>query len=312
MKKSKKSTEWREFEQAVASFLRALSPTAKVVHDIRLPDKDTGHLRQRDVWIEDKLLGHFPIKMLVSCKRYSKKIDEQDMDAFVGEILSAGANKGVIYSYSGFTTPAIEKAQQRGICCCTLYSQRPPDIPEVLSFNSYCCVSKQGIRVLKIESVELEGQTYDALFALDMGDNKKLIDSIQEVLHKQEQESVDSARPGHDFPDEWCLKMTITVAGTVPGRVELELRGGWNYYRGKLEAHLIDGSYSFTSKEFIGTKAIPNIEMWGHPPGEGWEPLEFKPDVSKGHSIIAILYKGGVKEALIEHFKGMRIEVAEA
>lgn len=115
-------SEWEDFERAVAAFVKALTPGARVTHNAKLPDKHTGRLRQRDVWIEASI-GPFPIKILVSCKRLKRKINEQDIDAFIGELSSSGAHKGVLYSLMGFTMPAVEKAQPRNFLLQTL-SQR--------------------------------------------------------------------------------------------------------------------------------------------------------------------------------------------
>ena len=48
---------WLQFEKAVAAFVAALDPKAIVKHNFNTPDKDTGHSRQRDVWVETKVLG---------------------------------------------------------------------------------------------------------------------------------------------------------------------------------------------------------------------------------------------------------------
>ena len=57
--------EWQQFEIAVASFIQALDSSAKVTHDARTPDGDTGYPRQRDVWIEGRFCSLFPIRVLV-------------------------------------------------------------------------------------------------------------------------------------------------------------------------------------------------------------------------------------------------------
>gem|GEM_PF-1982878 len=96
-------SEWEDFERAVAAFVKALTPGARITHNARLPDRHTGRLRQRDVWIEARI-GPFPVAILVSCKRLKRKINEQDLDAFIGELSSSGAHKGVLYSLAGRTT----------------------------------------------------------------------------------------------------------------------------------------------------------------------------------------------------------------
>ena len=115
------SVPWREYERAVTRFLQALGEDAKVTHDGKIPDADTGLPRQRDVWIEWSLGGHFPVQALVSCKHLSRPLDQQDIDHFRGEMESANAHLGIVYSKSGFRDAAIQKARQLGFHCCRLY-----------------------------------------------------------------------------------------------------------------------------------------------------------------------------------------------
>jgi Restriction endonuclease len=125
----KKLPEWKRFEQAVAAFAAALDPSATVKHDLRLPDRHHGRRRQRDVWIDAKIGGHFPVSVLVSCKRTKRKLNSADVDSFSGELASSPARVGVLYSYSGFTQGAIDKGRVLGISCCRLYSGKGPEIP---------------------------------------------------------------------------------------------------------------------------------------------------------------------------------------
>ena len=129
--------QWKQFEIAVASFLAALEPNARVKQNAYLEDAHTGQPRQRDVFIETTYGGHVGITILVSCKRLIRKINEQDLDAFYGELLSSRANKGVLYSFGGFTGPALQKAKILGISCCILYENKPPELPTVLAYDSY-------------------------------------------------------------------------------------------------------------------------------------------------------------------------------
>ncbi|HEX4591843.1 MAG TPA: restriction endonuclease, partial [Gemmataceae bacterium] len=130
---SSKSPPWREFEKAVASFVASTDPRAKVTHNAFTPDGQTQRPRQRDVWVEGTI-GSFPLKILVSCKRYKRRLDEDHIDAFSGVVRNSGAHLGVLYSYSGFTEPAVEKAKklQPAIECCRLFTYQPAELPEVL------------------------------------------------------------------------------------------------------------------------------------------------------------------------------------
>lgn len=100
------TAEWRQFERAVAAFLGALDPSAKVSHDKHIADADTGLSRQRDVWIETSFGGHIPLKILVSCKRKKTKLSQQDVDAFVGDFDRQEHTKA-------FSTPSAASRKRR-------------------------------------------------------------------------------------------------------------------------------------------------------------------------------------------------------
>ena len=109
----KKIPKWKEYEIAVKTFLSALGDkNCKIVHNVICTDKHTNTSRQRDVLIETLVCNLFPIKILVSCKRYKKPLNISDIDHFNGEFISSAAQKGVIYSYSGFNDNALEKAKK--------------------------------------------------------------------------------------------------------------------------------------------------------------------------------------------------------
>jgi hypothetical protein len=299
-----KSPGWKQFETAVAQFIAALDPQAVVQHNVRLPDVHTGHPRQRDVWVEAKVCQLFPVKVLISCKRWQTKLDEQDVDAFVGELYSSAAHKGVIYSYSGFTEPAIEKAKRLGICCCCLYANRPPDLPQMLIFHSYCCTPRISLTLLEAPKTEWSLKKFDDLFALKIiGPNgpTTALDYIAGIYYQGEEEIAKSTISQRQFPADWKTEIEIPDLEYTRPPLRIRVNGSWNYYRGKLEAHLCEGTYSFTSGEFKGQQIGPAVDMQGPSPGPGWEHLEEKPSKIEPNFVLTILLHGNVKEALQQH-----------
>jgi hypothetical protein len=136
---------WQQFEQAVAAILRELEPESTITQNKFTNDADTGLPRQRDVWIETKFGNHLTITILISCKRKNRNLSQQDIDAFIGELRSSGANKGVIYAYAGFSKPALLKASKLGISCCSLLENDRFDLPGIIKFKHYLC--KEQIRL---------------------------------------------------------------------------------------------------------------------------------------------------------------------
>jgi hypothetical protein len=129
--------EWKRFEVAVAEFLIQLLPNYKVTLDRKTPDPATGKPRQRDVWIEGRLGDHLDFTVHVSCKRYKRKLNVQDVEQFHSESMRSGANLKVLYSYSGFGKQALAVAKDEGITPCSLLDGAATYLPPQLVFTSY-------------------------------------------------------------------------------------------------------------------------------------------------------------------------------
>ncbi|MEZ5995558.1 MAG: restriction endonuclease [Hyphomonadaceae bacterium] len=291
--------EWKKFEEAVGAFLQSLDPDAKVSPDVRTPDKDTGLPRQRDVWIETSYGGHLPITILVSCKRQAARVDQQDVDAFIGEFGSSRANVGVLYSYSGFTEPAIAKAISHSISCCTLYEDRAPDVPEVLFLRAFCSTEEFQLLVGGNPGDRLT--TMNDLFALraDPSAERSILDDLL-AEYDQKRASVIASASLRSALTTWEAQRTY-VNDVFADIVALGLVAHWKHYEAKIEAYRVDGSYSFTAKNFKGTFATPAIERYGNPPGDGWRPIETLPPLS-GMRLHAILHTPDIRASVERMF----------
>ena len=243
--------DWRAFAQAVAALLQALDPVATVRHNHYTDDLDTGRKRQRDVWIETRQLGGlFILKMLVSCKRKTARLSQQDVDAFAGELRASGAHKGLLFSHSGFTGPALVKARKLDISCCGLFENRPADLPKALLYSTY--LYRQRI------AFDVRGATYSevapVLGAPNGPDGQTMLSSL--VAHHE------TNRPTHDevlggTPPTWASEITIPIDGDDP--VTLRVASGWEIYRARREACLLNGVYSFTNEVFAGGMSTPSV-----------------------------------------------------
>lgn len=307
-----KDPKWKQFEIAVADFVSALDPNAKVTHDAQLPDKHTGKLRQRDVWIETTICDHFPLKVLISCKKYKAKINQQHMDAFIGELKSSGANKGVLYSYSGFTKPAIEKAKATEISCCTLFQNEPPQLPDNLIFDAYLQTPAVHFRALTLFKSKGQPETYDELLrlALPIGDGKQitLLDYMELKYFEQRQRIRSESRVNGNLPKGWTDRITIKSPEYDEDSIIVEFGGDWDVYAAKLESYLMNGSYSFIEKEFKGTQSFPNIHKNGPHPGVHWKKVESLPEKITRTALIGTLYGGNVDfKGAFESFRALEL-----
>jgi Restriction endonuclease len=293
--------EWRMFEKAVATFATTMDPSAQVRHNPRLPDRHHHGQRQRDVWIEAKLCGHFPVSALVSCKRLKRKLHSGDVDAFNGELASSQAHLGVLYSYSGFSRPAIEKGRALGIPCCRLYIDQAPELPEVLPFISYCCAPQLRVNLPKWPVRGWELETWEELFRLPLsgpsGDRTVLSELVSRV-HAAEAEAVRAVPASAAAPQAFGAGVVLNSSAPDADALEVHILGQWKFYRGRLEAHRVRGSYEFTHGDLRGEVATPWIDRLGAEPGPGWERVE-QPSSSLQNTALIILYKGNAEEALM-------------
>jgi hypothetical protein len=298
---------WRAFEKAVAQFVQALDPTAKVTHDQHLPDRRHGGRRQRDVWIEARLLGHYPVSVLVSCKRTRRPLHSGDVDAFSGELASTQARVGVLYSYSGFSEPAVEKAKQLCISCCRLYSNEAPEIPEVLHLTAYCCKAQLRVRLAEWPLHGWEVVTWEGLFKLQLGSSSDRRSAMSEIVRKYreaEGNAVEAVRGTGAVPQPFAAEIVLRsdVQGVEP--IVVCISGRWAFYAARLDAYRVSGSYEFTRPDFKGEVAIPPIDRLSAEPGPGWARVDSPPS-SIRNTILVILHGADAEQALVE-FLGPR------
>ena len=100
---------WERFERQVHQLLAALDESAVVQHNQKVPGRLSMTQRQIDVWVRGHVVG-LEITVAVECKRHNRVIDVGVLDQFVGKLLDIGADRGIIYSYSGFTDAAVMRA----------------------------------------------------------------------------------------------------------------------------------------------------------------------------------------------------------
>jgi hypothetical protein len=294
-----------EFEKAVYAFIEALDPSAEILFNHKVRDRDTNTLRQCDVWINAKFGGHWPLSILVSCKDHARKINISDIGAFCNEVRSTGASTGVIYSKSGFTEPAITKAKANGLACCRLYQNEPPDIPKAIWFEHFTCT--QSVKLaLKTDLRRFEFETWNDLFDIRSDDTKTtILDIISETFvssgDQVASEHKELFKEKHNFfPEDWAMELRFTIDG-IEEEIQIQILGHWKRYRARLEANLLNGSYCLTDESFTGQQVGPYIDVKGEHPGKHWEEITEKDFSLPSNMILAVLYHpSGIKNQLRE------------
>lgn len=105
----------RDFELLVARIEGWLVPKGAIVKSPdRIPDKDTGSLREVDASIRHQV-GSSMVLIILECRERQEKQDVCWIEGLVSKRESVGADKIIAVSSSDFTDPAKEKAEAKGI-----------------------------------------------------------------------------------------------------------------------------------------------------------------------------------------------------
>lgn len=270
--------DWKESEIAVAEFIKSIGSTARVTHDKKVEDIHTGYPRQRDVWVEWDFGGHFPAKALISCKFWSTKLDAQDIDHFNGEFISSGAQIGILYSRTGYSEQALEKAKLLRFHCCQLYRGQAPDIPSIVSFALAYNFRPEISFTLSGNIKNYNFKTWNEPLSLEIGSVRIKELLVDEITQYQ-------AEKDRDVLWERTQKIYESVyyyrpIGDEPFDVYIRIRQ--KPYRAKIEYTRVSGSYNLTHGKFIGSQATPWIDTQNSHPGEGWEETTELPKIA-GH-----------------------------
>lgn len=115
-------SEFREYENGVADVLCSIvGEAAEVQRNVHLASRSGIGTRQVDVAVRGRIFGFSDGLLVVDCKRWAKKIDIKDVDAFVGTLDDVGADLGMLISSAGSTPAAQARAKSaRGVKVATL------------------------------------------------------------------------------------------------------------------------------------------------------------------------------------------------
>jgi len=263
-----------QFEKDVWAFVKALDPFATVFFNHKVQDINTKTLRQVDAWINAKYGGHIPISILVSCKKYKRKLNITHIESFNSEVRSTGASTGVIYSSSDFTGPALAKAKSLGLQCCRLFRNQPAELPTslVFSLGNYVCYSRFRMILLQADYQVLKQKNityWHELLNIRVTEDKTLLDYIVTRFCENEQPSNSNV-----IPNDWTCEYTFSPWDDNSFIVKMQVIGYWDIYHAKPECHLLNGSYCFSNASFVGGVGTPSIDIHSTTPGPGWERVE--------------------------------------
>lgn len=111
----------QRFHDFVATLERmfALREDMKIDSPLRLPDKDTGRLREHDIVIT-RCSHHGLFRTALECRDHARPVGVPQVEAFAKKCEKTGIHRGIIVSASGFTKTAHQKAAALNLGCMDL------------------------------------------------------------------------------------------------------------------------------------------------------------------------------------------------
>ena len=104
----------KSFEDLIAWIHMCLAEKARIVPNAKIPDKDSGELRQVDIaiYVTD---GPYQMFIIVEVRDRKRPVGSGYIEEIRGKRNSVDSDTAVIFSKSGFTRPAIQKADKQNI-----------------------------------------------------------------------------------------------------------------------------------------------------------------------------------------------------
>ena len=146
------------------------------------------------------------------------------------------------------------------------------------------------------------------LLGINVEENKTLSQIIEEGFNEAEIKVVNEHNPQDNmFPSNWQITYTFTPHNKDHLKFKLMVHGIWAIFRGRLEYHLLQGSYCYNNYSYSGGITGPPIDTWGSDPGPGWEEIDRNSDMIPSNRIVAIFTHAKVQEALEQHLANQKI-----
>lgn len=202
----------------------------------------------------------------------------------------------MIYSYSGFTQPALEKAGAKGICCCRLFRNELPELPESISFRAYACTPSLTVRLLSPPRSNSTPSKWEELLPLVdeiNGQRVSVLDSILATYESLEDQSMHQLKTNpSSLPVGFTSDIGFDPALSVLGDLKIQVGCVWKIFQADIQACLANGTYSITQKEFVGDFSFPTIDRLNTDVGPGWIRLENLPKSWEPGTIVIALSGG--------------------
>jgi hypothetical protein len=103
--------DWKEYEKLVCEAIKRENPDLVIERDIKLHGHISETKRQIDIAARGKIAGH-DVFVVIDCKKYSSKLDVNDVGSFITFLNDVGADIGILVTERGFSESAKTLAKK--------------------------------------------------------------------------------------------------------------------------------------------------------------------------------------------------------
>ncbi|MDP1714974.1 MAG: restriction endonuclease [Anaerolineales bacterium] len=103
--------DWKEYENLVCEAMKQENPDLKIERDIKLHGHISETKRQIDIAAKGRIAGH-NVFVVIDCKKYSSKLDVNDVGSFITFLNDVGADIGILVTQKGFSESAKNLAKK--------------------------------------------------------------------------------------------------------------------------------------------------------------------------------------------------------
>lgn len=243
-KKAGSTIKGRLVELIVASLHEESGVT--VERNVRLPSLlNSKRKREIDILLTGTFSG-YPIRIAIECKNYESVIDAPKIDAFVGKLQQIGipSQHGVFVSARGFTSGAIDRANEAGITPLILTGLTPDRLAaELFSAVQFIVYLLPEIIQIRVRSELKEVPNISFLWFL-YDENKKLKGSIPDIVWKMWIEEKIEPTFGEveldvPIPNNWQNLIDGELKPVLSASVKLKIRGLVGLIQGRATEHTL-------------------------------------------------------------------------
>ncbi len=101
--------DWKDYEREIVGHFRECYPTAHITADARILGRFSKVERQIDLLVEEQA-SDFSFRVVIDAKFRGRRIDLNDVEAFLGFINDVGAHTGMMIALEGYTPAALSRA----------------------------------------------------------------------------------------------------------------------------------------------------------------------------------------------------------